>query len=344
MKRSIFAILAAVALCSCGKSYTISGVLPEAGDSIFVMNPHEMTDIASAAVAEDGSFSIKGEFTAPQHAMLMDGNHQPVATLYIESGKINITADSLGRITISGTPANDGYNAYMKKMGELEVKFQSAANPEEQQAVVDESIRLAVETIKANSNNLLGATMFSGIMPQIEAEEAEELIAGLAEELQAREEIVSAKEYLEQKKLTEVGKDYIDITLPDTEGEAVALSSVMGNGKWTLLDFWATWCGPCRQQIPYIVEAYNEFKDKGFQVVAVSLDRSEEAWKAYLEPNGMAEWVNLIGSTTEQAAEEVNKYAFMTIPTNFLISPEGKIVARNLHDNELKELLQVKLQ
>lgn len=344
MKKSIFAILAAAALCSCGKSYTISGILPDAGDSVFVMNPHSMTDIASAAVAEDGSFSIKGEFTAPEHAMLMNGDHQPVATLYIESGKINIAADSLGRITISGTPANDGYNTYMEKMGELEVKFQSATNPEEQQAVVDESIRLAVETVKANSDNLLGATMFSGIMPQIEAQEAEELISALAEEFQTREEIVSAKEYLAQKKLTEVGCDYINITLPNTEGEAVEFSSVVGKGNWVLIDFWATWCGPCRQQLPFIVEAYNEFKDKGFHVVAVSLDRSEEAWKAYLEPNGMAEWVNLIGSTTEQAAEEVNKYAFMTIPTNFLISPEGKIVARNLHDNELKELLKEKLQ
>lgn len=137
------------------------------------------------------------------------------------------------------------------------------------------------------------------------------------------------------------GKQAPDFTLPDVNGNMVSLSSL--RGKYVLLDFWASWCSPCRQENPHIIAAYKAYSDKNFTVLGVSLDKEtgKEVWLKAIAEDGLL-WTNvsdLKGGETAPA----KLYGIQFIPQNFLISPDGKIVSVNLHgdalEKKLKELL-----
>ena len=132
------------------------------------------------------------------------------------------------------------------------------------------------------------------------------------------------------------GRRYTDVALPDTGGKTVTLSSTVANpaNKYVLLDFWATWCGPCMGEVPYLVETYGKYHDKGFEIYGVSLDSNADAWRAAIKNKGM-KWVHVI-QTRDGDMAAVNAYGVRTIPTNFLIDAStGQIVAVNLRGEAL---------
>ena len=129
----------------------------------------------------------------------------------------------------------------------------------------------------------------------------------------------------------------IDFTLKNLAGEDFTLSSL--KGKYVILDFWASWCGPCRASIPGVKELYAKYKDKGLEVVGVSCDRKPEDWKKASEEEQFP-WINLID--TQDANRVATKYAVHYIPTMYLIDKEGKMIGKMKHhelDAKLKELL-----
>lgn len=136
-----------------------------------------------------------------------------------------------------------------------------------------------------------------------------------------------------------VGDNYSDIKLEDVNGNSVAVSQLLEDGKWVLIDFWATWCGPCRAELPHLKEAYEEYAPKGLEIYAVSLcgPGREANWKKFIKENDMT-WINVwgyVGRESKAAAD----YGVEYIPTNFLISPSGEIVATQLRGEDLKKVL-----
>lgn len=137
----------------------------------------------------------------------------------------------------------------------------------------------------------------------------------------------------------QVGDNYIDVNLTTIDGQQASVSELLNDGKWVLIDFWATWCGPCRHEIPYLVEAYKEFKDKGFEIYGISLcgPGREETWKEFVKSESMT-WVNVWGYVGREC-KAADNYGIEYIPTNFLISPNGKIAATNLRGEDIKKIL-----
>lgn len=127
-----------------------------------------------------------------------------------------------------------------------------------------------------------------------------------------------------------------EISLPNPQGDTITLSS--HRGKYVLLDFWAAWCGPCRAENPYLVENYNKFSDKGFDIYQVSLDRTEEAWLKGIEEDNLGQWTH-VSDLQFWSSVVVPLYNIEGIPANFLLDPDGKIVARNLRGARLGETL-----
>ena len=134
-----------------------------------------------------------------------------------------------------------------------------------------------------------------------------------------------------------VGKQVIDLQMRDLEGQTHRLSEYVGKGKWVLIDFWASWCGPCRAEMPELVKVYKKFHANGFEVVGISLDDDAEDWQKAIKKMKLT-WHHL-SDLAGWDSKAVKTYKVFGIPSNLLVNPKGKIVASNIELEELTEKL-----
>lgn len=341
MKKLLLIVAAAMLAVACNstKTYVVEGQIEGLEGTVAVMNIAG-EEVLAETTAENGAFSLSVESAEPLFAALAIGA-EPVLPLFLDGSPIKVSGnmEDVATVAAAGTASNDAFAEFNKSQMELMgVLNNPEATEEDIMGVFAQMQEMMDASYEASKDNLWGAYLFvSSKYRELSAEEILATVEAYPAELQKVEEIVLVKDYAEKMLKTEVGKPYTNITLPNTEGEEVSLKDVVAANKVVLLDFWASWCRPCMGEMPYLLEAYATYHDKGFEIYGVSLDDNAEAWKATIEKQGM-QWVNvseLKGWQTDAAKE----YSVNSIPANYLINAEGVIIAKNLRGEALAEKL-----
>lgn len=270
-------------------------------------------------------------------------------TVYLEAGIITfkMTGATLVDAQITGTPTNNDYTdfnnvvnvAYKDLSGEdkmiLEGKIppQSAPDFEERmegfrKRYSEATLGAYVKFIQTHPASKLSLQLFPKVAYEQPYEKVKPLFDGLSVSIKGSKEGKNMAEKLEKLRVTAIGQPAPDFEIPDTAGTMVRLSSL--RGKYVLLDFWASWCGPCRAENPHLVKTYNKYKDQNFTIVGVSLDKSNSRalWLGAIKSDGLP-WLQLSDLKFWDGVA-AKTYGVQAIPQNFLIDPNGIIVGRTL--------------
>ena len=321
-------------------------------------------NVIDSAFVKDGKFTFSGTLEEPTLASLMMVEQEAAKTVsmkrdmlavYLDKGTISITTqDSISKATVKGSPANDAYlalNTQLKEVNEkasalqkeyrelyqakdeegmkkLEAKFDELDN--EQKAIMKDYLKKAPGT--PIGMYVINQVAGYDIVPS----EIEPTFKKLSKEARNSP---SGKEFakrLQSAKKTAVGQPALAFSQATPEGKMVGLDAF--RGKYLLVDFWASWCGPCRQENPNVVKAYEKFKDRGFDILGVSLDDNKDKWLKAVEADKLA-WTHVSDlKGWKNAAADL--YGVRAIPQNVLIDPKGKIIAKNLRGDKLEEKLE----
>lgn len=335
----------------------------------YVLDNKRVTD---SATIENGWFNLKGSFAEPTRLnlrLVVDSaeaaaagiNRRPsmqrdFLTVFVDGGNVTIiTVDSFSNSTVKGSRTHDEYvkvNALLKplrdKEAEMSKKYGELAKAKDEAGMKEmqkqfkeldkEYKKIYSAYVKQNPTSpyaIFAVTSFAGW--DIDPETTEPLFKTLPAAVQASPSGKSLAGKIDIAKKTSVGAMAMDFTQNDTAGMAVSLSSL--RGKYLLVDFWASWCGPCRAENPNIVEAFNKYKDKGFHVLGVSLDRpgQKDRWMKAIYDDKLA-WTHVSDlQFWENAAAK--QYGVQGIPFSVLLDPQGKIIAKNLRGDELQAKL-----
>jgi peroxiredoxin len=199
----------------------------------------------------------------------------------------------------------------------------------------NERLQKDLEFVNNHPNSLHAAYLLSVFSSTWGKKKSKELFDNFSENNKNSDYGKSISKFIELNQNPEIGDQYIDFEMPDTRGEMKRLSEV--EGELVLLEFWASNCGPCRQENPNLVNTYNEFKDKGFEIFAVSEDIQKEKWLKAIEEDNLP-WLQVSDLKRNNTASMI--YGLNGIPDNFLIDNDGIIVGRNLRGEKLNEKLK----
>lgn len=290
-------------------------------------------DTLATAPVVDGAFTatLPIDETNPRFINVVE-NGRAMGSIISEKGKVAYTKAERN-VSVTGTPLNDAYQAYRDASKALNQKFQEASE-DEVAAIYEEADKLENDLYENNASNFLGLYLLrSSKQYNMDADELEAALAKLDPKIAASADAQKLAEKVVLLRKTAIGQNYIEINLPDLEGNALPLSSIVGKNKYILIDFWASWCGPCMRELPYLLQAYADYKAKGFEIFGVSLDRDRDSWVNCVKDNNM-NWLH-VSDVKYWDCAAARDYGVNSIPANWLIDSEGKIIAKDLRGEAL---------
>ena len=340
-------LTAVIAACSSKPHYVVKGKIDGSDSITFYLQKREAgkTITIDSAVSRKGSFTIKGgAVDYPQLIQLVAGNTRKRTSFYLENSEITITGslDSLFKAKITGSKTQDEYQSFIDsnkplsdKYSKIVIEYQAASQAgdvpkiakleKQADSIQKEMTNLQKNFVKNNPASYVSPSILGSLSYEMEAEEIESMINGMDTSIAALPQIKSLKERVAVMKAVAVGQKAPDFTMNDVDGKPVALSSKIGS-KLLLIDFWAAWCSPCRQENPNVVKVYNEFHKKGFDVFGVSLDQTKEDWVKAIADDKLT-WTH-VSDLQYWSNAAAKLYAVNSIPANFLLDETGTIIGK----------------
>ncbi|NPA35935.1 MAG: AhpC/TSA family protein [Chlorobi bacterium] len=365
MKSILFSILVLTfTLASCQSKkpeggFLLKGKIDGADGKTYVVATFDGKQLIGldTATVENGTVEFSGVLDYPQQVYIIEeGQMRPVMQIFAENTDMSFegSVDSLYAAEVKGSKSQDLITAYNKDMEkyqkqsqELGQKYQAAKAAGDEKTAEDiynqymemNDKRLA-ETeafIAANPASPVSLFLVQSVFMREDFDKLNNAFSKLDTTLSVIPGYKEIQDYIDVVGKTQIGKTAPDFTVPTIDGKEITLSSL--KGKYVLLDFWASWCKPCIGEIPYMQKAYQNYKDKGFEILSVSVDRDENAWKKAVADNNMT-WLQ--GHDTEDISHSL--YGVMSIPTTLLLDKDGVIIAKNLRgtalEDKLKELMK----
>ena len=350
---------AAVLLASCTQnSYKVNYTTDEADVEKIYLYDETTGEKLDSAVCENGVAVIEGEMELPVFAAIGTGMPgRKLCKVIIDNTPTEITYTAENGFDVKGSETNSNYrnivsqiSVFAKSERELMSKARQIAMEnggylpdsismqmqKEYTEIQESRAQVIKEAIEANKENIIPAGLLAAYYSLLDIKEVEEFLATYKYGQHATLEKLN--NYIQGLKNREVGAMFVDFTMNDMEGNPRKLSDYVGQGNYVLVDFWASWCGPCRAEMPNVKAAYEQFHPKGFEIVGISLDNNKEAWEKATEQMGIT-WPQMSDLKGWQC-EAVDLYGIRGIPATILYGPDGKVVAANLRAAALQQKLE----
>jgi len=369
MHKLIIAITAIVALSACTEkregSFELKGTLTESnGETIYLeklISPNPIL-VDSTSVDEQGNFEFK-TYTPNIGFYRIKTNQQNFAMLVLDSSDkvtINGSIKDLGNTyRVKGSPETElfiQYNDLIKankfqtdslnvafqtvmgtlKMDSLKMDSLSTIFQPPYEAIMNKFYKEMSEMIKKNSSMYSSIMAVQGLEPDMFPDVYKALDEGLTKKFPKDKNVKSFHNAVVKALASIKGQEAPEIKLPSPQGEELALSSF--RGKIVLIDFWASWCGPCRKDMPGVVKLYNKYKGKGFEIFGVSLDQDKGHWVEAIQKDGIT-WPQ-VSDLKHWESEPAKMYDVRSIPFTVLLDKEGKIIAKGLRGPELEKAIE----
>lgn len=346
----LFLVLPLFSLAQSG--FVINGTIAGITDGdVKITAVQEEAQLVAKGVIKGGNISVKGNIPEPGLYWITIGKEEP-QHIFLENTTIKITGakKDIKNLKIEGSASHQDFDQFRKTfnplIGELsgKVALMNRASDEAKRTNLMRQYDSISTLIQAKIDAFISAKPSSYVSPFLlfvtaqvaeDPTRMEQRFKKLDETIRTSGVGKSLANFIEYSKVGAIGTDALEFTQTDVDGKDVSLSQF--RGKYVLVDFWASWCRPCRDENPNVVAAYNKFSSKNFTILGVSLDRERDAWIKAIKNDGLV-WTQVSDlQFWNNAAAAL--YRVQGIPQNFLIDPNGKIVGKNLRGAELESKL-----